>query len=93
MYIALPSLWCRLTSSRSGIAEGVPAQIPIASSSSIHDGSFFCHAFREFRKTKFSGAGRFLAAERQEVLGSLNGLGYFAEQLLQVFVAVDEIDF
>src|SRR5579864_1866270 len=35
---------------------------------------------------------RVLPAQRQEVLCALDGLGNFAQQLLQVFIAIDEIN-
>jgi hypothetical protein len=41
---------------------------------------------------RFSGTHRFLSAQRQEVLRALDRLGHFAQQFLQVFVAVDEIN-
>src|SRR6266496_4987983 len=37
-------------------------------------------------------AGCFLAAQRQEVLRALDRGGDFSQQLLQVFVALDEVD-
>src|SRR5258708_5745995 len=43
--------------------------------------------------TAFLRAGRFLAAERQEVLRPFDRCGDFAQQFLQVFVALDEVNF
>jgi len=37
-------------------------------------------------------AHRVLPAQRQEVLCALDGLGDFAQQFLQIFVAIDEIN-
>ena len=37
-------------------------------------------------------AGRFLPAQRQEVLCALDRFGHFSQQFLQIFVAVDEIN-
>ena len=39
-----------------------------------------------------SRAGRFLAAQWQEILRALDGFGDFAQKFFQIFVAVDEID-
>jgi hypothetical protein len=40
-----------------------------------------------------SGARRFLPSQRQEILRAFDGLGNFAKEFLQIFIAVDKIDF
>ena len=63
--------------------------------------SYFSNIFRDLRvRGKLSGhsmasflrAGRLVAPERQEILGTLNRFRYLPKQFLQVLIAIDKVD-